>query len=207
MAPEVDEGSTAGRRPRRRRPHVSKQVIAFVGVLFAGMLIGWVVFGDDESTPAPATTTTASSPRVASDPRVYPKLGITLGLPKGWKTSFRQSVLTAVSRDETVSIALSIAGGPRDGQRIRRSDREELARLFKAREVSRQRAKVGTATTIATDLVGRARNRRPIRILSMGPSSRWHTYSIQAFTVLQPAPARVAELRTLLGSLRYRQPR
>jgi len=204
MATELDEDSPAA--PRRRRPRVSRQVIAFVGVLCAGMLIGWVVFGDDGSTPAPATTT-ASSPRVASDTRLYPKLGITLGLPRGWKTSFRGSVLTAVSRDETVSIALSIAGGPRDGQRIRRSDREELARLFNAREVSRQRAKVGTATTIATDLVGRARNRRPIRILAMGPSSRWHTYSIQAFTVLQPTPVRVAELRTLLASLRYRQPR
>ena len=204
MATELDEGSTGARRPRR--PHVPRQLIAFIGVLCAGVLIGWVVFGDDDSTPAPATTT-ASSPRVAVKTRLYPKLGITLGLPTGWKTSFRGSVLTAVSRDETVSVALSVAGGPGDGQRIRRSDRTELARLFNAREVSRQRAKVGTATTIATDLIGRARNRRPIRILSMGPASRWHTYSIQAFTVLQPTPVRLAELRTLLGSVRYRQPR
>lgn len=204
MATELAEDTPAA--PRRRRPRVPRQVIAFIGVLFAGVLIGWVVFRDDESAPAPATTTTPSQ-RVESDTRLYPKLGITLGLPKGWKTSFRQSVLTAVSRDETVSIALSIAGGPRAGQRVRRSDREELARLFKAREVSRQRVKVGTATTIATDLIGLARNRQPIRILSMGPSSRWRTYSIQAFTVLEPAAARVAELRSLLGSLRYRRPR
>jgi hypothetical protein len=202
MAAELAEDMPAA----PRRPRVPRQVIAFIGVLFAGLLIGWVVFRDDQSAPAPTATATRSQ-RIVSDARLYPKLGITLGLPKGWKTSFRGSVLTAVSRDETVSIALSIAGGPGDGQRTRRSDREELARLFNAREVSRQRAKVGTATTIATDLIGRARNRRPIRILSMGPASRWHTYSIQAFTVLQPTPVRLAELRTLLGSVRYRQPR
>jgi hypothetical protein len=168
------------------------------------VLIGWVVFHDDGSAPAPASST---APAVASQARVYPKLGVSLALPKGWKTSFRQSVLTAVSHDESVSVALSVAGGAADGQRVRRTDRAELARLFKARELSRQRAKVGTATTIVTELVGRAHNRRPIRILSMGTSSRWRTYSIQAFTVPVPSARRVAELRTLLASVRYRQPR
>ena len=115
-------------------------------------------------------------------------------------------MLTAVSSDESVSVAISSAGGAGAGQRVRRADRAELARLFKARELSRQRAKVGTATTIVTELVGRARNRRPIRILSMGASSRWRTYSIQAFTVLQPTALRVSELRVLLASLRFREP-
>lgn len=177
-----------------------------MGVLCAGVLIGWVVFGDDESVPAPSTSTVAGQ-RIAADARVYPKLGITLDLPRGWKTSFRQSVLTAVSRDETVSVAMSAAGGAGEGQRVRRSDRNQLARLFKASELSRERAKVGTETTIVTELVGQARNRRPIRILSMGVSSRWRTFSIQAFTVLRPLATRIAELRTLLSSVRYRQPR
>jgi hypothetical protein len=180
MATEPDEGSTPVRPPRRGR--LPSQAVAFVGVLLAGVLIGWVVFHDDGSAPAPASST---APAVASQARVYPKLGVSLALPKGWKTSFRQSVLTAVSHDESVSVAL----------------------LFKARELSRQRAKVGTATTIVTELVGRAHNRRPIRILSMGTSSRWRTYSIQAFTVPVPSARRVAELRTLLASVRYRQPR
>lgn len=212
MATEHDETATVGHdagdsgERRRRLPHIPPQILAFVGVLCAGVLIGWVVFRDDESAPTSATTTVAGQ-RVAADARVYPKLGITLDLPKGWKTSFRQSVLTAVSRDETVSVALSAAGGADAGQRVRRSDRNELARLFKASEISRQRAKVGTATTIVTELVGRARNRQPIRILSMGTSSRWRTYSIQAFTVLRPTARRIAELRTLLASVRYRQPR
>ena len=215
MATEHDERASAEhdrhderahRERRRRLPHIPPQVLAFAGVLFAGVLIGWVVFRDDESAPASATTTVAGQ-RVAADERVYPKLGITLDLPKGWKTSFRQSVLTAVSRDETVSVALSAAGGPGEGQRVRRSDRGALARLFKASELSRQRAKVGAETTIVTELVGRARNRRPIRILSMGVSSRWRTYSIQSFAVLRPTPRRIAELRTLLASVRFRQPR
>jgi len=179
--------------------------MAFAGVLCAGVLIGWVVFGDDDgSTPAPAATTT---PRVAVQTRVYPKLGVSLGLPKTWKTSFRQSVLTAVSRDETVSVALSSAGGADAAQRVRRADRTELARLFKARELNRQRAKVGTTSTIVTELLGRTRDRRPIRILSMGAASPWRTYSIQAFTVLRPAAVPIAELRTLLASVRFRDPR
>lgn len=201
---ELEEEPTPA--PRRRLPRVATQATAFAGVLLAGVLIGWVVFRDDEPTPASATTTVAGVP-VTSDTRVYPKLGITLELPKRWTTSFRQSVLTAVSPDDTVSVALSAAGGSGDGQRVRRSDRTQLARLFNARELTRQRAKVGTATTIVTELYGRARNGKPIRILSMGASSRWRTYSIQAFTVPQPREVRLAELRTLLASLRYRQPR
>jgi hypothetical protein len=193
--------------PVRSERRLPKQLLAFAGVLLAGVLIGWVVFRDDETARAPATTTVAGQP-IAADARVYPKLGLTLDLPKGWKTSFRGSVLTAVSRDETVSVALSIAGGAgaQVGQRVRRTDRTELARLFGAREISRNRAKVGSATTIVTELLGRARNRRPIRILSMGPSSRWRTYSVQSFTVLRPTALRIAELRTLLASVRYRQP-
>ena len=207
---ELEEGSTPAaappRRGRRRLPRVAMQALAFAAVLVAGVLIGWVVFRDDDkSLPASATTTIAGVP-VLSDARVYPKLGITLNLPKRWTTSFRSSVLTAVSPDDTVSVALSPAGGSGDGQRVRRSDRTELASLFKARELSRQRAKVGTATTIVTELVGRARNGRPIRILSMGASSRWRTYSIQAFMVPQPRELRLAEIRTLLASLRFREP-
>ncbi len=200
----TDLGEEPARAPRRRRPRVPRQVIAFIGVLCAGVLIGWVVFRDDDAAgPAPATSTL---PAVASDSRTYPRLGLVLGLPKGWKTSFRGSVLTAASSDETVSAAFSLAGGAGDGRRVRRSDRDELARLFKAREISRERAKVGTATTVVTELLGVARNRRPIRILSMGASSRWRTYSIQVFTVLGPTGIRLSELRALLASVRYRQP-
>jgi len=204
MADDHDEVSKGGRR--RHLPRIPNQALAFLGVLCAGVLLGWIVFRDDEAVPAAAKTTVAGQ-RVAADDRVYPKLGITLDLPRGWKTEFRKSVLTAASRDETVSVALSAAGGSDDGQRVRGGDRKQLARLFKARELSRNRAKVGTATTIVTELIGRARNRRPIRILSMGPSSRWRTYSIQAFTVLRPTARRIAELRALLASVRYRQPR
>ncbi len=205
MATQRDDAVTderpASGQPLRRR--ALAQALAFLGVLCAGLLIGWVVFGGDDEAAAPAAPTT---PVVASATRTFPKLGIGLGLPTGWKTSFRGSVLTAVSRDETVSVALSDAGGPGAGQRVRRADRDELARLFKAGELSRQRAQVGTASTVVTELVGRARNRRPIRILSMGASSRWRTYSIQVFTVLRPANRRVAELRSLLASVRYREP-
>ena len=203
---DVEDEQRSSDAPRRRLSRVPNQVVAFIGVLLAGVLIGWVVFRDDEAAPAPATTT-VGAPSVAADARVYPRLGITWDLPKGWKTAFRQSVLTAVSRDRTVSVALSAAGGARDGQRVRRADRNQLARLFRARELGRERAKVGTETTIVTELIGRARNRRPIRILSMGTSSRWRTYSIQAFTVPRPTPPRIAELRRLLTSVRYRAPR
>jgi hypothetical protein len=212
MAEERDEGhgeappARPRPRPRARRKRLGIQALAFAGVLAAGLLIGWVLFRDDDSSQAPIPTTPAVA-GVAVDARVYPKLGLALSLPKGWTTAFRGAVLTAASRDETVSVAISSAGNADAGPRVRRADRRELTRLFHAREVGRQRSKVGTATTIVTELLGRARNRRPIRVLSMGPSSRWRTYSIQSFAVLQPTPARIAELRALLASVRYREPR
>lgn len=198
-----DAGAT--RERRRRLPSIPPRVLAFAGALCAGVLIGWVVFRDEDSS-SPATATVAGQ-RVAADERVYPKLGVTLDLPRGWKASFRRSVLTAVARDETVSFALSAAAGGGEGPRVRRSDRNQLARLFKARELGRNRAKIGTATTIVTELLGRSRNGRPIRVLSLGASSRWRTYSIQTFTVLRPAARRLAELRTLMTSVRFQQPR
>jgi len=108
---EPDDGAT--RERRRPLPHIPSNILAFAGVLCAGVLIGWIVFRDDDP-PAPATPTAAGQP-VAAFERVYPKLGITLDLPKGWKTSFRRSVLTAVAQDETVSFALSAAGGGGEG--------------------------------------------------------------------------------------------
>jgi len=202
MTDEPEPASAAPERPRR--PRVPKQVIAFIGVLCAGVLIGWVVFRDDDSAPA---TTATPGPGVAVERRVYPRLGLALGVPDGWRTRFRQGVVNAASPDDSVSVAFSLAGGPAAGPSVRRSDRSELMRLFKARELGRRRASVGGATTIMTELGGQTAKGRRIRILSMGPSSRWQTYSIQAFTVPRPSAPRLAELRALLASVGYSQPR
>lgn len=205
------DGETSAPR-RRRRPRVPVRAIAFAGVLAAGVLIGWVLFGDDDSSPAPERAATATAPaegqkRVAVDARLYPRFGLALGVPKGWRTTIRRGVLNAASNDGRVSVAFSVSGGSGEGPRVRRSDREELARLFKARELSRQRAKVGNAPTIVTELSGRSRNGRPIRILSMAASSRWRTYSVQVFTAPTPGSTRLLELRALLTSVGYSQPR
>ena len=92
--------------------------------------------------------------------------------------------------------------GRRSGAPIARSS----TRLFGAEELSRSRAKVGTASTVVTELIGQTRDRKPIRILSMGASSPYRTYSIQVFTVPRPIARRIAELRTLLASVRFRKP-
>ncbi len=203
METEQDVPPTDAKPPRR--PRLATKLVAFAGVLCAGVLIGWVVFRDDDGSASPA----ASGPeaqRVATETRDYPGLGLAFDLPVTWRTSFRGAVLTAAARDDSVSVALTNAGGAGDGQKVRRSDRTELTRLFTAEELSRQRAKVGTASTVVTELIGQTRDRRPIRILSMGASSRWRTYSIQVFTVPRPIARRIAELRTLLASVRYRKP-
>jgi len=191
----------------RLRPRAIARLVAFVGVLCAGVLIGWVVFGDDEPSPAPiATATLDQRTSLDANRRAYPRLGVSFSLPKGWDTTFRQGVLNAASADDRVSIAISAAGGPGDAQRVRRSDRRELARLFDARELDRRQAKVGPSPTLLTEFVGRTRKRQPIRILSMGASSPWRTYSIQVFTVLAPTPTRLVELSTLIASVRFRRP-
>lgn len=206
MATDGDDEPSAP--PRRRRPRVPARAVAFLGVLAAGVLIGWVLFrrDDSSSTPAAPATTTATLPRIAVDGRRFRLFGLRLGLPEGWRTKVRRGVLNASSADGTVSVAFSVAGGPAAGPTVRRADRAQLARLFDAREVSRDRARVGSAPTIVTELVGRTRRRQRIRILSMGPSSRWRTYSVQVFTVAAPPARRLLELRTLLSSVGYREP-
>ncbi len=196
---------------RRRRARVPVRAIAFLGVLAAGVLIGWVLFGDDDASQAPQPASTATAPgkgeaRVDVDARLYPRFGLALGLPKGWRARVRRGVLTTASRDATVSVAFSVAGGANQGPRVRRAEREELARLFKARELSRRRARVGAAPTIVTELAGTARGSGRIRILSMAASSRWRTYSVQVFTLPAPGARRLLELRALLTSVGYSEP-
>ena len=179
-----------------------------MGVLCAGVLIGWVVFRDDGDSPARATPTTATAgqARIALDARAYPRLGLAFGLPDGWRTSFRRGVLNAASGDGTMSVAMSAAAGAGEDMEVRRSDRDQLTRLFKARELRRERARVGGKTTIVTEFAGQTRRRQPIRILSLGNSSMWRTYSIQVFSVPRPSARRLIELRALLSSVRYRRP-
>lgn len=209
MATERDDNPSVP--PRRQRPRVPVRALAFAGVLAAGVLIGWVLFGGDESSPAPEAVATATAPakgqqRVAVDARLYPRFGLALGVPKGWRTTIRRGVLNVAGSDGRVSVAFSVSGRPGEGPRVRRSDRKELTRLFSARELSRQRAKVGAAPTIVTELAGRSRNRQPIRILSMAASSRWRTYSVQVFTAPAPGSKRLLELRALLTSVGFSQP-
>ncbi|MEA2153870.1 MAG: hypothetical protein QOE11_10 [Solirubrobacteraceae bacterium] len=212
MPGEPDNEAPAGRgrrRPRLRR-RLPRGAIPFAGVLVAGVLIGWVLFHDDGSGPAPRKSTTAPAQRQARasvDVSVYPRFGLTLGVPKGWRTSIRRGVLNAASADRSVSVALSVAGGPGDGRKVRRTDRVQLARLFKARELSRRRTQVGGAPTIVTELLGRTPRGQRIRILSMAASSRWRTYSAQVFTVPAPSTAHLLELRTLLTAVTYSRPR
>jgi hypothetical protein len=208
VASERDDEPSAPRR--RRRIRVPVRAVAFAGVLVAGVLIGAVIFGGhDDLSPVPVATATAPAKgqqRVPVAARLYPRFGLALGVPRGWRTTIRRGVLNVASSDGRVSVALSIAGGANQGARVRRADREQLARLFKAREVSRQRAKVGAAPTIVTELDGRSRNRQRIRILSMASSSHWRTYSVQVFTVPAPGAQRLLELRALLTSVGYSDP-
>ncbi|MEA2193724.1 MAG: hypothetical protein QOG42_158, partial [Solirubrobacteraceae bacterium] len=60
--------------------------------------------------------------------------------------------------------------------------------------------------TIVTEFVGRTPKRQQIRILSMGASSRFRTYSVQVFTALVPSATRLVELSTLIASVRFSKP-
>jgi len=177
-------------------------------VLCAGVLIGWAVFRDDDVSPAPVATSAIldQRARLDVDRKQYPRLGVSLSVPKGWETAFRQGVFNVASPDKRVSVAISPAGSAGEGARVRLADRRELTRLFRARQLSRRRGKVGSERTIVTEFVGRTRKGQQIRMLSMGASSRWRTYSIQVFTALRPTPARLVELSTLIASVRFRRP-
>jgi hypothetical protein len=203
-----DEEQPPQARPRGRR-RVPVTLLAFAGVLCAGVLIGWVLFRDDGDKAAPAATSAVLDQRARLDVnrRAYPGLGVSLSEPEGWRTALRKGVLNVASADKRVSVAISAAGSPADAKRVRGSDRAELKRLFAARELDRRRGKVGTAKTIVTEFVGRTPKRQQIRILSMGASSRWRTYSVQVFTALAPTPTRLVELSTLIASVRFSRPR
>ncbi len=197
-----DPKSTMARRPGRRRRIVRRLGIPAVAV-GVGLGLGWLLF-DDDGQPVAGTST--QQVRIDVDPRTFKKFGIAFGRPKGWSAAVRRGVLNASSPDSSMSVAISIAGASGKEQQVRASDRKELKRLFKAKEVGRRRSSVGTAPTLITELTGTQSKGRRIRILSMGLSSRWQTYSVQVFTVPQPSSRRVLELRALLSSVRYSKP-
>lgn len=207
MATDDDRPPPAPRaRPRRR---AGVQIVAFAGVLCAGVLIGWILFRDDDGSAATTGTTAVLDQRARLDVnrRAYPRLGLIVSVPKGWQTKLREGVLNLASADNRVSVAISAAGGPSAAKKVRASDRVELKRLFGARELDRRRGRVGSSQTIVTEFVGRTRKRQRIRILSMGAASRWRTYSVQVFTALAPTPTRLVELSTLIASVRFSDPR
>jgi len=204
--PDIDDAAAPVQPQRRRRGRrVVGRLLVPVAAIGVGVALGWLLFGRDDDGPAAARTATQEV-RVRVDQRTFAKFGIALGRPKGWSTSVRRGVLSASSSDTSMTVAISVAGGSGKAQAVRASDRKELKRLFKAREVSRQRSSVGTASTLVTELVGTQSKGRRIRILSMGASSRWRTYSVQVFTVPQPSTARLLEMRALLASVRYSKP-
>lgn len=209
---EPDRGSrpdgkpTKARRPARRRRIVRRLGVPAVAV-GVGVGLGWLLFGNDDDNGQPVAGTSTQQVRIDVDRRTYKQFGITFGRPKGWSASVRRGVLNASSPDSTISVAISAAGASGKEQEVRASDRKELKRLFKAKEVSRRRTSVGTAPTLVTELTGTQSKGRRIRILSMGLSSPWQTYSVQVFTAPQPSSRRLLELRALLASVRYSKPR
>jgi hypothetical protein len=153
-----------------------------------------------QATAAPATP-------AGSTPASFDQFGLSAQLPHGWGASVRKGVLALAAPDQSVSLTMSMANGRPDVHLVRRADRLQLKRIFHARILTRERSKIGTLPTLVTELAGRTNKGHPIRILSSGVTTRWRTYSIQAFTVPKPAPQRALEFDTLLHSFRFREPK
>ena len=173
-----------------------------------GLLIGWAVFGGGDGKASTDATTPAVSATTGAGAVVrFGQYGITLRRPAGWSSTITKGVLNLAAPDSTISLAVSMAPGHPGVKGVRRSDREELARLFHAREVDRRRYAVGPLNTLVTEMVGRTGQGHPVRVLSMGVSSRWRTYSVQVFSAPHPPRARALELQGLVACFAFARPR
>ncbi len=180
-----------------------------IGALLAvaiGVVIGWMLFRDD-GAPAPPQATTPLTTTGAGAPARFSQFGLRFQRPAGWTSTIEQGVLNVSAPDKSVSVAVAMPPGKPDVKGLRGSDREELAKLFDAREVGRRRYAVGPLPTLVTELLGRTEAGREIRILSMGVSSRWRTYSVSIFSAPQAQQGRALELQTLIASFEFRKPR
>ena len=70
------------------------RAIAFLGVLAASMLIGSVLFSNNDALAGAAAPRRPRPPgkgeaRVDVDARLYQRFGLALGLPKGWRARVR----------------------------------------------------------------------------------------------------------------------
>lgn len=171
-----------------------------------GVIIGWALFRDDNA-PTPPQATTPLTTTGAGAPARFSQFGLRFQRPAGWTSTIRQGVLNVAAPDNTVSVTVAMPPGKPDVQGVRGADRKQLLELFDAREVDRRRYAVGPLPTLVTEMLGRTETGRKIRILSMGVSSRWRTYSVQVFSAPQAQQARALELQALIASFEFRKPR
>lgn len=174
-----------------------------------GVLIGWAVFhgGDRAGGTSAGTSGGITVPGAAAAPVSFDQFGITFQRPAGWSTAIRRGVLNVAAPDRSVVLTLSMPPGRPDVRTLRGKDRQELEKLFSAKEVQRRRFSVGPLDTLVTEMLGRTNSGRRIRILSMGVASKWRTYSIQVFSAPRLPAQQALQLQALINSFRFRKPR
>lgn len=173
-----------------------------------GVLIGWAIFhggGDDSGRAGAAAPVTVPGAQAA--PARFNQFGITFQRPAGWSTEIKEGVLNVAAPDRTVVLTVSKPPGKPDVRELRGNDREELKKLFDAKEVQRRRFSVGPLDTLVTEMLGKTRTGRKVRILSMGVSSKWATYSIQVFSAPKLSAQRALELQSLINSFKFHKPK
>lgn len=197
-------------RPRSRPPADRRALGLIGGALLAvalGILIGWLLFRGDERRPPSPVATVAPPPGAAGAPARFDQFGLRFQRPAGWSTAIKQGVLNVAAPGSTVAVTVSMTQRRTDERAVRRKDRADLKRLFKAREVERRRYAVGPLPTLVTELAGTTRRGSQVRILSMAVSSRWRTYSVQVFSTPRPTRLETLQLQALIASFQFRRPR
>lgn len=185
----------------------SRRLIVGAGLAVAlGVFVGWALFHGGEEARAPESAPVPANLGAGAITRAS-QYGLRYRLPAGWVTTIKQGVLNIAAPDKNVSVTLAMTPGRPDVRGVRRDDRRQLKELFKAREVDRRRYAVGPLRTLVTELQGRTNAGREIRILSMGVSSKWRTYSVQVFSAPQPTRVRALELQGLIASFKFDKPR
>ena len=186
--------------PEGIREQLTRRRLGGAALLLAGIAVAIVVLlpalrGEDPGPRPPSV-------RIVS----VPPLGYAFSHPRSWKRSVSQRVIRLQSPDGTAIMIFSSPVAGREPRLVKDALRRGLhQRLKRVTTVRDGKGRVAGRTVDTIELLG-VGTRGRVRALGIVATSPYRTYAITLLTPARPSRKRLAEVASILETVRFSKP-